>query len=292
MTRKPLVFGIALIGILLAAGLVLALFLPKSADQPDPNGYADFLRGAAMLPPSPANLRTASAEELRPLMAEARAGLGIVREGLDKDCRVPLMRSVDDISAHMPELGSLKTAGTWLMAESRLAALENRHEDAANAALDLIRLGRKAGAGGLFIDALVATALERWGVNSLQTNVSRLDARTCRRIVAELERLEAERESFDDLLKRERRFAWRTSKWQYVVFAAQGWRHTQAVTVSVSQKLAATTLASRETILALAARAYELEHGRAPAKATDLVPEHLPAVPKVPASGSPLELPR
>jgi hypothetical protein len=48
---------------------------------------------------------------------------------------------------------------------------------------------------------------------------------------------------------------------------------------------------TRQLLIALAARAYELENGHRPASFTDLVPDYLKAVPKDPVSGANLILP-
>ena len=47
---------------------------------------------------------------------------------------------------------------------------------------------------------------------------------------------------------------------------------------------------TRQLLVDLAARAYELDKGRRPANLTDLVPDYLKAVPKDPASGKNLVL--
>jgi competence protein ComGC len=47
---------------------------------------------------------------------------------------------------------------------------------------------------------------------------------------------------------------------------------------------------TRQLLVALAARAYELDKGRRPASLTELVPDYLKAVPKDPASGTNLIL--
>lgn len=47
-----------------------------------------------------------------------------------------------------------------------------------------------------------------------------------------------------------------------------------------------------ELMLLFAARAYELDHGKPPARAADLVPEYLKAVPKDPETGVEMGLPK
>ncbi len=49
---------------------------------------------------------------------------------------------------------------------------------------------------------------------------------------------------------------------------------------------------TRQLIIDLAARAYELENGHRPASLTELVPDYLKAVPKNPVSGTNLVLTR
>jgi hypothetical protein len=52
------------------------------------------------------------------------------------------------------------------------------------------------------------------------------------------------------------------------------------------QKFAAQQLKTRQLIVQLAARAYELDKGKLPANLSDLVPDYLKAVPQDPFTGT------
>jgi hypothetical protein len=63
-------------------------------------------------------------------------------------------------------------------------------------------------------------------------------------------------------------------------------RSSQNIDQSYKRKFDAQEQKERQLIIDLAARAYELDKGRPPASAADLVPDYLKAVPPDPATGT------
>ena len=96
------------------------------------------------------------------------------------------------------------------MAEGRLAEMENRPGDAVKSYLDAIRLGNKSARGGILIDQLVGTAIEAIGTSHLQKLVDRLDAKSCRETAATLETLDAQRQTWNEVMQQEHAWSRRT----------------------------------------------------------------------------------
>jgi hypothetical protein len=189
-------------------------------------------------------------------------------------------------------LANFKRLAQAFAAEGRLAEMENRPGDAAKSYLDTIRLGNKSGRGGVLIDHLVSIAIEAMGTAGLQKLVDQLDAKTSCEAAATLETLDAQRQTWKEVMQQERTWSRRTYP---------GIRYRMAELVMSSslkkalqkgeQRINKGQIMKRRLLVDLAARAYELDKGRRPANLTDLVPDYLKAVPEDPASGKNLILP-
>jgi hypothetical protein len=215
------------------------------------------------------------------------AALTLTRTALTQECRVKL---TPDIEAHLKEINAFKRLALALEQEAKLASLEGRHSEAADTALDIVRLSQACCRGGVLIDSMVGSAIERMGVNGLQGNVRGLNAADCARIAAALEALEATRESVKTVWAEEERWARET-------YGAQG-QLARLLTLSQIRKSRTAWEAKvrqsqaqfRQAMLQLAARAFFLNTGKKPLKADDLVPAYLKAVPADPAVNTPMSL--
>ena len=58
------------------------------------------------------------------------------------------------------------------------------------------------------------------------------------------------------------------------------------VAFAITAQVQAADASRRRTMLSFAARAYELEHGKPPASAADLVPAYLKTIPQDPNTGT------
>jgi hypothetical protein len=200
---------------------------------------------------------------------------------------VPLQFSENYMSRHLPELADHKRLAQAFVAEGRLAEMENRPGDAVKSYLDAICLGNKSTHGGILIDQLVGTAIEAMGVSHLQKLVDQLDAKTCHETAATLETLDAKRQTWNEVVQQ-------GSAWERRSYPAIKYRWTELVRSSLSKKSHQAAerkfnkqqLMTRQLLVDLAARAYELENGRRPASVADLVPDYLKVVPQDPVSGT------
>jgi competence protein ComGC len=68
-------------------------------------------------------------------------------------------------------------------------------------------------------------------------------------------------------------------------------KSAKAAIASSKRKFEAQEQRTRQLMIDLAARAYELDKGHRPASVADLVPEYLKAVPKDPIAGTNIVLP-
>ncbi len=270
----------------------VVLLAPASSRRPplpNPNGYETLLRAANMVAPGPPpnEGRALEGASLEAIVKSNAAALVLARTALTQECRVKLPSNIDD---HLNEVNALKRLAFALEQEAKLASLAGRHSEAADTALDIVRLSQASCRGGLVIDSMVGSAIERMGVNALQGSVRTLDAADCARIAAALEALEVTRESIKTVLAEEKR-------WGREVYGIQGQLVglLNSSTIKKSRagwetKLRQSQTQSRQVMVQLAARAFLLNTGRKPLKADELVPAYLKAVPTDPASNTPISL--
>jgi hypothetical protein len=287
MARKAII-GVGIVALL---ATFVALLGQKSLPPPvfpSPNGYADFMKAGEMVSAGNApDRRTATQNE------DNRDALQLVRTGLTKQSRVTTEYTPVYLTSHMPELARFKGLALALVAEGKLAELENRTGDAARIYLDTIRFAHESVRGGLHIDGLVGMACEAIGITPLETLSTTLDAKQCRELLPTLELIDANRESFAEVMKQEKTWGRRAFGWRgrIQVLVLRIFRRnllTPALQKSEA-KFQTMDTRRRRLLINLASRAYELEKGKRPATFAELVPEYLKAIPLDPVTGAPME---
>jgi hypothetical protein len=261
--------------------------LPPLLPLPNPNGYDDLVKAGQMVSSNSWNFEQLDTEPLRETVSANAGALALARTGLSRECRVPLQFSMAYATNHIHDLIALRSLAQAFAAEGRLAELEGRLDEAARSGLDTIRLGIEAVRGGTMIDGMIGTAIESFGLKPLQNISGRLDARTCRETAASLETLGAQSPSWADLVQQD-------NAWSRRTFPGIGYQLEKLAMISSIRKArqkAGQTFGehekeTRQLILELAARAYELEKGHRPANPADLVPDYLKAVPEDPFTGT------
>ena len=197
------------------------------------------------------------------------------------------------LDKHMTELPSLKRLAQFLSSEARLSEMEGRYDVAANIHLEVMRLGQASARGGLMIDKLVGVAVENIGLTGLARMFTHLNTESCRSTIKALKELDADASSALVYLKRDRQWGRKAtgtsalSAWIQSVLMTKMLRQTDR---KFTARLAATDRHRRKLLLNLASRAYELENGKRPLRAEELVPSLLRAVPKDPETGTNLVL--
>jgi hypothetical protein len=292
MTKKTRNWLLALLILAFPFILFSIFFFSRLADMsptppplPNPNGYGDLVKAGEMVAVESGNYDGMNAAQLRELAGRNTEALALARNGFSNECRVPLQFSTNYLNAHLNELASLKRLAQGFVAEGRLAEMENRTNDAVQAFLDTIHLGNEAARGGVLIDNLVGIAINAMGTANLETQVPRLDASTCLRAAAALETLDSHGQTLKESMQQES--AWRKAyaRLQKRAISVTETRSLQNIDASYKRKFNAEEQKKRQLMIALAARAYELDKGHPPASATNLVPEYLKAVPKSPSTG-------
>lgn len=288
MKRTLVIFAVALTFIVALAFLIASKRPAPVTDLPlpNPNGYDKFIQAGKMLQGDAGVFETMSQTDLAAVVAANVESLALVRSAFTNQCRVPVQYSLSYLSAHLNDLTTLRNLSQAMMAEGRLAELENHPGEAARDYLDVIRLGMESGRGGFITDALIGNAIEKIGQNHLRNLVNSLDAASCRATASTLESLESNRPSWDDILQKEDTLIRRLSPGSQTIFVDL-FMHIQ---LSDSRKKLEKTFHSTQTetrnlAVQFAARAYELDKSKPPTSITDLVPAYLKAVPKDATTG-------
>lgn len=284
----PTVIVIAVVGLLVFQELQP---LPPIRPLPQPNGYDGLVQAAGMISTESWDYEAFDEAQLREIVSANAEALLLARASLSNECRVPAQFSTPYLEGHLSELAGLKRLAQVFMAEGKFAEKQRRFGNAARSYLDLIRLGNNSARGGILIDGLVGLAIENMGVAGLQKITDRLDSKSCRETAATLETLDAQRQSWADILQQEH-------AWSRRAFPGIKYRLGELVMSSslkkaqqkAGHKFWQQQRKTRQLLVNFAARAYELGKGRRPANLNDLTPDYLKAIPQDPVSGTNLVL--
>jgi hypothetical protein len=260
--------------------------LPPPEPLPAVNGYDDLTKSAAMLTPDAGDYHTLSQDKLQAMVSKDSGALQEARAGMQEECRVPLVYSPTSHAVLVRHSGLLRLAQAFA-AEGRLAEMQGRAADAANSYLDLIHLGIGSSRGGVLIDQLVGTAIEAMGASDLRELVPKLDAKTCRETAAALETFDGQRQTWGEVMQQEHDWARRTFPGvRYELLRLAERNSTKKIDQKAEQKFAEHLVKTRQSIIGLAARAYELDKGHPPASVADLTPDYLKTIPQDPLTST------
>jgi hypothetical protein len=278
----PVVVAIAVVGLLIFLELQP---LPPIQPLPNPNGYDDLVKAGQMITGNVGNYDKMEEAELHTTVANNSNALQLARAGLQKECRATLDYS-PTLVTHFDQLADMKRLAQALAAEGRLAEMENRLGDAAKSYLDVISLGNKSTRGGVLIDHLVGTAIEAIGTSYLQKHVDQFDAKTCRETAATLETLDAQRQTWNEVMQQERAWSYRSyTGLRYGLVRLVMHNSLNKSLQKAEQRFNTQKTKMNQLIIDLAARAYELDKGHGPASLNDLVPDYLKVIPQDPFTG-------
>ena len=275
------------------AWLALRPSEPATPPLPDPNGYHDFVQAGQMLKADAADFQQASADQLQATVASNAPALAVLRQGLTNECRVVIAFTQAETAGWMNDVATFKSLGRALAAEARLAELEHRKPEALETWLQIVEFGVECSRGGVLIHRLVGIAVGAIGIRGVDSISPHLTPDQRRQAIARLELLLDSREPVAAVIENELDWSrsiggvrhWIAGVAQYrSLFPARKAAQTHSASLAKNeQKFMA-------SLLELAAGAYELETGEAPASASDLVPAFLEAVPIDPVTGNPMAL--
>jgi hypothetical protein len=294
MTKKARnrLFALCIIALpfLIFLGFLISDFLaplPPIQPLPNPNGYDVFVKAGQMVSSNTGAYESMKESQLRELVSANSEALALARSGLSNQCRVPAQYSEGDMSSHLSDLAGLKRLAQAFVAEGRLADMENRSNDAAKSYLDAIHLANESARGGVLIDQLVGTAIEAIGTSYLQKLVLQLDAKSCRETAATLGTFDAQRQTWDEVMQQEQDWSHRAFPGiRYELARIMEHKSLTKAFQKAEQKFKNQQAKTRQLIIDLAARAYELDKGKLPANVSDLVPDYLKAIPQDPFTGT------
>jgi len=253
---------------------------PGGSPPPIPNGYDDFVKAAGQMSGNAGNAPTLDQESLRTLISSNAEPLHLLRIGLTRQCVMPMEFALSNATGHLTQLADMKRLVQLLAAEGRLAEIENRPADGARSYADVIRFGNEMSRGGLLITRLVGLACEAIGCHALAKVLPKLSHEAARATLAELEKVDASRVQWVEILRNERQFS-RFQQRQHFnpVLWVMGWWQSRAAIQKAETKHKLMVAHVRLLAVELALRTYEFDHGRMASRLDELVTNYLIKLP-------------
>jgi len=279
------VFVLALLTILASTGS----WTPPRPPLPNPNGYDDFLKAAALLTGDVGNASALDRSGLAALVSTNSESLRLLRLGLSRQCALPADSAMTNTTGLLADLASLKRLAQLLAAEGRSREMDGRLAEATQSYLDAMRFGNEMSRGGFIINRLVGIACEAIGDTALAKLARDLSTEQARPVVAELEKIDRAGVTWEEVRRNENRFsqyqlgkgfnpmAWALARWGT-------WRSQQRAAMRHKRLVAHERLLAAE----LALRCYQFEQGHPPARLDDLVTNYLSRIPPDPFRGRPM----
>lgn len=140
-----------------------------------------------------------------------RSVIEAARSALGPKCSVPLRYDADFLTEQHQRVEPLRRLACAFRAEGLLAVAQAQHSAAIQAGIALLELSNAIRRGGLIIDLLISIGIADLGLELLANVRAHLDGVARRMLIQELQRLEAEREPFDDIAERD--LAWELAVW-------------------------------------------------------------------------------
>ena len=181
-----------------------------SPTMPENNGFAMLANAGEMvradqkaieslLDSKVAAYRNATMKDL--LRRHART-LSLTRKALDRECRMPSLRSWNDICLYY---GDFRTLAKLMILEGNYIRTNGgTADDAARKYLDVIRLGEKVSHGGPLIGRLVSIAITTIGQNALYPLAHEVTPAMARKVIATVKECQKNRSPFADTLIEEK----------------------------------------------------------------------------------------
>jgi len=279
-------FWIAGSGAILLVGLAVAVLVildssPQPRPSPVPNAYDDLIVAARMIGgviPPKLSAPDVPRNELQAFVEANQESLQWARDGLGKPCGVWLTFG-QNTQPILDRIGALRNLGRLFYAEGKLAELGGENGTAAESYADAIRLSHECRRGGLLLDSLTGIAIESMGIEGLSGLRDQLNETQCRELIAQLNKLENNREPYDTYLTNEA--IWRKQSipiYQRFILGVSG-TGRDLLQVSIDQGEFAykqSQARARLLLLSLALQAYFDQRRAFPERLTELVPDYLP----------------
>lgn len=218
---------------------------------------------------------------LRTVSAANRERLKEARQALQLPHAVPV--NYESIELNVDSLNSLRNLARVWRGTGDLAVAEDRFREATTNYLDIMRLARVVGQGGLVVDSLVGVAIEGVGRDGLCRIRASLSPASCVQAIKTLQRLEVDREEPAEILTRERIWQQHAYGWTVRISFIPQLGQSQAT----NQFNLAAAAKTRLLICDLALRLHLAQRGELPKRLEQLVPNYVPALPLDPFTERP-----
>jgi len=259
---------------------------PPRRILPNPNGYDDFLRAAALIVHEGRDTATLDHKGLQAFVSTNSESLRLLRLGLTRHCVVPLDLANTNSSAMIDQLAAMKRLVQLLSTEGRLREMNLQPGDAAQSYVDAIRFGNEISRGGVIIHRQRGISCEAIGEFQLGKLVPRLSLDEARRVIADLQKIDDAGVTWEEAQRNEDIFA---SYQPIRGFNPLTWARNRSKYLAFRKKIEVThrSVIARRRLLTteLAVRCYQLEQGQTPAVLERLVPNYLQRVRLDPFSG-------
>ncbi|MGN6547154.1 MAG: hypothetical protein ACTHK7_19030 [Aureliella sp.] len=140
-----------------------------------------------------------------------RSVIEAARSALGPECSVTLRYDAAFLNEQCQRFEPLRQLACAFRAEGLLAVADAQYSAAVRPGIALVELSNAVRRGGLIIDLLISIGIADLGLELLANVRAHLDGVARRMLVQELQRLEAEREPFEDIAERD--LAWEMVVW-------------------------------------------------------------------------------
>ena len=296
--RTLLITGLLLfVALLIAVPYFSSSSHPTAEIVPNPNGYDDFVIAGKLVQEDILNQKTNTIQQIKTCLSSNHVALDYAHAAFSKECATPTEYSDTYIRPHIDQLKALKQIAWALYLEGKLAQMEGRPGDAAQDYLTVIKMGSDIAHKGIVIDGMNAFTFQRVGSQNFESLIPTLNAEQCRKTIAALAKIDREQEPVENILCRERYFAWseiRSPK-RFIYYLrtslkTKSFNPAKRYASALQWQFANLRKINEQLEILLAKRAYELEKNIKPDKWSDLVPAYLREIPTDPTTGAPLPL--
>jgi hypothetical protein len=258
---------------------------------PDPNGYTELLAIEGDLTDLPNDVEDLSDAELVQFVDQHEAQLKAIREALRSTSAVPVF---DEDTLEQNRFLHFKALWRLLDFEILNHRRAGRFDEAAETAVTLIRYGRAIENRGVLIHYLIGSSAQVVAARRIDALVPDLGDEKLKEVLAGMHELATSRESFDDIMERERR-------WMIHSGGLKGYIAMMILSKSIAPERSARFSAAAKALhdpmrklaafrVRLAIAAFTSENGRPPEAVAELIPKFIPKGPTDPATGTPLTL--
>jgi hypothetical protein len=163
----------------IALGVVLSLLVvftafawlsaPRSPNgpPPSPNAFDMLIQAGTQMTPVPMDFDTSQdIDALKAYLDENVDSLALIDQAADQQCMVPESQLVMTDEAY-EAVGSIRGVSRLQFVKARVAELEGRSADSADALAKMAVVGKMSSDGGLMVHELVAIAVESQALESL-----------------------------------------------------------------------------------------------------------------------------